>query len=82
MADNFLDALEGAVEVEGAAFLEGEFEGYGAVLGGEAAGGGGEEDGLPDIGAEEGGGSVGVLEGEDGGGEGLEGWGWDFGEVD
>ena len=42
----------------------------------------GEEDGVPGVGAEEGGGDVGVLEGEEGRGEGLEGRGWGRGEVD
>ena len=38
-----------------------------------AAAGDGDQDAFPDVGAEEGGCDVGVLEGEDGGGEGFEG---------
>ncbi len=34
----------------------------------------GDEDAFPDVRAEEGGCDVGVLEGEEGGGEGFEGW--------
>lgn len=52
------------------------------MVGGYAAGGDGEEDAFPDVGAEEGGGDVGVLEVEEGGGEGLEGGGGGCGEVD
>ena len=42
----------------------------------------GDEDAFPHVGAEEGGGDVGVLEVEEGGGEGLEGGGWGGREVD
>lgn len=52
------------------------------MLRGDAAARDGEEDALPDVGTEEGGRDVGVLEGEDGGGEGLEGGGGGGGEVD
>ena len=41
-----------------------------------------DKDPFPGVGAEEGGGDVGVLEVEEGGGEGLEGWGWGCWEVD
>lgn len=51
-------------------------------MGRDATGGDGEEDGFPDVGAEEGGGDVGVLEVEEGGGKGLEGGGGGCGEVD
>ena len=49
---------------------------------GDAAAEGGDEDAFPGVGAEEGGGDVGVLEGEEGGGEGLEWGAWVCGEVD
>lgn len=52
------------------------------MLGGNAAAGDGEEDAFPDVGAEEGGGDAGVLEFEEGGGEGLEFGGGGCGEVD
>ena len=80
--DCFLDALEGGGEVEGAAFFEGEADLYEVVVGWDAAAGGGGEDAFPDVGTEEGGCDVGVVEGEEGGLEGLEGWCWVCGEVD
>lgn len=51
----------------------------------DAAAGDGEKDAFPDVGAEEGGCDVGVLEGEERGGEGLEGlglWRWRCETVD
>ena len=47
-----------------------------------AAADGGDEDAFPDVGAEEGGGDVGVLQGEERGGEGLEVGSGGCGEVD
>lgn len=41
---------------------------------GDPAAGHGDQEAFPDVGAEEGGCDVGVLEGEEGGGEGVEGW--------
>lgn len=49
---------------------------------GETAACDGQEDGVPGVGAEEGGGDVGVLEVEERGGEGSESRGWGGGEVD
>jgi len=82
MAQRLLDALKRRVEIKGAAVFKRHFDLDVGVLGGDAAAGDGEEDALPDVGAEEGGGDVGVLEGQDGSGEGLEGGGGGGGEVD
>lgn len=82
MNEGLAYALIGAVEVESAAFFEGQFYGDEGVVRGDAAGGDGEEEAFPGVGAEEGGGDVGVLEVEEGGGEGSEGWDGGCGEVD
>lgn len=51
-------------------------------MGWYAAAESGDEDSFPGVGAEEGGGDVGVLEGEEGGGERLESGVRGCGEVD
>lgn len=77
-----LDALVALAEVVCAAVLEGELQLEGGVLGGDIAAGHGLNDGGPDVGAEEGRIDVGVVEVEDGGGEGLQRVGWRGGQVD
>jgi len=82
MTQRLLHPLEAGVEIESATVFEGHFYLDVRVLGGDAAAGDGQQDALPDVGAEEGGGDMGILEVEDGGGEGLEGGGRGGGEVD
>lgn len=74
LRQRLLDALVRRVEVERAAFFEGQLQGQGPLRVGDPAAGHGHQEAFPHVGAEEGGCDVGVLEGEEGGGEGFEGW--------
>lgn len=77
-----LDELKDVVVVEGAALAEGHAQVDEGEGGGDAAAGDGADGGGPVVCPEEGGAHVGVVQVEDGAGEGGEGRGGRGGDVD